>query len=118
MSSRLSGLDSNDREVTKRVHAACDQYIASISPADVLALATSYHPSKSEARFFKDPARGSYNICYFVQFPSALEEASGVEDDDGERWVFRIPLPPRLGFDPKQKVESEVATLRYGFDSW
>jgi hypothetical protein len=118
MASGLSSLDSNAREVTKRVHAARDQYIASISHDHVLALAASYHPGTSKGRFFREPARGSYNICYFVQFPSALEETSGVEDDDGERWTFRIPLPPRLGFDPKEKVESEVATLRYGSRAW
>ncbi|KAK3344524.1 hypothetical protein B0T25DRAFT_585283 [Lasiosphaeria hispida] len=50
-----------------------DEFIASISEQQVLDLASSY--LHSPRTFFRDPARGSYNICYFAQF------------GDGEKWV-------------------------------
>ncbi len=47
-------------------------------------------------------ARGSYNVCYFVE-----------SDGDGERWVVRVPLEPCLAFGGASKLESEVATMQW-----
>lgn len=106
-------LDSNDTRLLERVHADRDSFIASIRLDDVLALAASYHPSGSTGRFFREPLRGSYNICYFVYFKSTSRE-----DNEGDRWVVRVPLQPTLELDVKDKVNSEVATMRYAACAW
>lgn len=111
--SNPSDLDSNDR----KIHAERDHFISSLRDDDILALTALYHPNDARGCFFREPIRGSYNICYFIHFPSPSEGALNSNDDDaddgGERWVVRVPLQPTLGFDAKEKVETEVATMRY-----
>lgn len=89
-----------DRLVQSRVHRERDQFIASITEDQVLALASSHH-NATPCSFFNTPKRGSYNICYFVQFP------------DGLKWVVRVPLAPCLSCGGRSKLESEVATMQY-----
>lgn len=43
---------------------------------------------------------GSYNVCFFVTFPT-----------DGTEWVVRIPISPLIS-DVWAKVQSEVATMQ------
>ncbi|KAI0102172.1 phosphotransferase enzyme family protein [Nemania sp. FL0031] len=82
-----------------KIHKARDAFIASIDEEEVCNLASSYHKYGGHCQPFQPPARGSYNICFFVQF------------DDGEKWVVRIPLLPCLALGAKSKLESEVATM-------
>ncbi|KAK0640942.1 kinase-like domain-containing protein [Cercophora newfieldiana] len=89
----------NDRVVQSQVHHERDQFIASIPEHQVLALASSYR-NTAPCSFFDKPNRGSYNICYFVQF------------SDGVKWVVRVPLTPCLAFGGRRKLESEVAAMR------
>ncbi|KAH7363987.1 phosphotransferase enzyme family protein [Rhexocercosporidium sp. MPI-PUGE-AT-0058] len=93
-----------DALVEARVHRARDQFIASIHRDDVCSLAASHHNGDA-CEFFKPPIRGSYNICYFVQFHSS-------NDGAGDRWVVRVPLAPCLAFGSRSKLESEVATMQ------
>ncbi len=86
-----------------RVHRNRDRFIASIYHEDICSLAALYYNGDA-CEFFKPPIRGSYNICYFVQFYSI--------DGDGDRWVVRVPLAPCLAFGSRSKLESEVATMQ------
>lgn len=95
-----------DRVVQSRVHRERDRFIASIPEGDVLRLAESFH-SGDPGTFFKPPARGSYNICYFVQFRPRCQNG------DVEKWVVRIPLAPCLAFGARNKLESEIVTMQY-----
>jgi hypothetical protein len=88
-----------DRIVQSRVHRERDQFIASIPEHQVLALASSYR-NAAPCDFFDKPKRGSFNICYFVQFP------------DDVKWVVRVPLAPCLAFGGRRKLESEVAAMQ------
>ncbi|KPM34283.1 hypothetical protein AK830_g12291 [Neonectria ditissima] len=92
-----------DRVVQSRIHHERDRFIASIHESDVCRLASSYHDGDS-CTFFKPPTRGSYNICYFVQFCSA--------GTDVERWVVRVPLAPCLALGGRNKLESEIASMK------
>ncbi|KAG4428691.1 hypothetical protein IFR05_015829 [Cadophora sp. M221] len=92
-----------DPLVQARVHRDRDQFIASIRDEDVRSLAALYHNGDA-CEFFKPPIRGSYNICYFVQFQTLIDGA-------GDRWVVRVPLAPCLAFGSSSKLESEVATM-------
>ncbi|KAK0753663.1 hypothetical protein B0T18DRAFT_452798 [Schizothecium vesticola] len=83
-----------------RVHLERDQFIASIPEHQVLTLASSYRNAAPPCNFFDKPKRGSYNICYFVQFC------------DGVKWVVRVPLAPCLAFGARRKLESEVAAMQ------
>ena len=93
----------NNGIVQARIHRDRDRFIASIRNDDVRRLATMYHGG-DDCTYFKPPIRGSYNICYFVQFSSS-------KDRDGHKWVVRVPLAPCLAFGAKSKLESEVATM-------
>lgn len=94
-----------DQIVQARIHRNRDRFIASIRDEDVCRLAALYHNGDT-CIFFKPPSRGSYNICYFVQFnPGAL-------NGDGDRWVVRVPLAPCLAAVGWSKLESEVATMQ------
>jgi len=93
-----------DSPVEARVHRDRDRFIASICHEDVCSLAASYHNGDA-CKFFKPPVRGSYNICYFVQFHSPINGA-------GDRWVVRVPLAPCLAFGGKSKLETEIATMQ------
>jgi hypothetical protein len=81
------------------VHGARDAFIASIQDEHVCQLASTYHNSDS-CVFFQPAVRGSYNICYFVEFAN------------GDKWVVRVPLAPTLALDGADKLESEVTTMR------
>ena len=94
-----------DSIVQSRVHRERDQFIATIREDDVCHLASSYHNGDS-CSFFQPPIRGSYNICYFVQFQSHNAK------EDGDRWVVRVPLAPCLAHGAKAKLESEIATMQ------
>lgn len=92
-------LHFRDFLVQTRVHRARDEFIASINQEQVCNLASLYR-NGDNCHPFADPTRGSYNVCYFVQF------------EDGERWVVRVPLEPCLAFGGKYKLESEIATMQ------
>ncbi|KND87179.1 hypothetical protein TOPH_08146 [Tolypocladium ophioglossoides CBS 100239] len=95
----------NDEIIQSRVHRERDLFIASIPEADILRLASSYHDGE-ECTFFtasatrSHVARGSYNICYFVQFRLS-----------NDKWVVRVPLRPCLGPSAKAKLENEIAAM-------
>ncbi|KAI0448833.1 phosphotransferase enzyme family protein [Xylaria acuta] len=81
-----------------RIHKERDAFIASIRETQVCNLASS-HRRGDHCRYFKAPVRGSYNVCFFVEFA------------DGEKWAVRVPLAPCLAFGAKSKLESEIATM-------
>ncbi|KAL2192125.1 kinase-like protein [Thermothelomyces heterothallicus CBS 203.75] len=83
----------------EQIEEGLKAFIDSIDPNDVCKLASQHNSSKT-CRMFRDPANGSYNVCYFVEF------------EDGTRWVVRIPLEPYIS-NVWDKVQSEVATVRY-----
>ncbi|KAJ4321998.1 hypothetical protein N0V84_005045 [Fusarium piperis] len=88
-----------DKLIQAQVHRKRDRFLASISKKRVLGLVSSRRQDR-RCDYFKDPKRGSYNICYFVEF------------EDGERWVLRVPIAPCLAFGARRKLESEVATMQ------
>ena len=88
-----------DGLVQSRVHAERDRFIASIQHKHVCDLASMYH-NRDSCVLFKPFVRGSYNICYFVEFVN------------GDKWVVRVPLAPTLALDAADKLESEVAVMR------
>lgn len=109
-----------DRIVQSRVHRERDQFIAAIHEDDICRLASSHH-NGDPCKFFKPPSRGSYNICYFVQFLShgpdiVADTGSGngkhFRDAYVEKWVVRVPLAPCLAFGGRNKLESEIATMQ------
>ena len=79
-------------------------FFNSIDPDAVCRLA-SQHRGSMPCRMFhgaaggKERANGSFNVCYFVEFP------------DSTRWVVRIPIVPAIQ-DVWAKLQSEVATMR------
>jgi hypothetical protein len=91
--------------IQTRVHRERDQFIATICEDNVCRLASCYHNGEL-CSFFREPARGSYNICYFVHFPSHSS------DEDTEKWVVRVPLAPCLAYGGSSKLESEIATIQ------
>ena len=88
-----------------RVHGDRDRFIASIQEDDVCRLASLHH-NGDPCTYFKPPIRGSYNICYFVQF------CSSSSDKDGDKWVVRVPLAPCLAYGAEKKLSNEVATMK------
>jgi hypothetical protein len=94
-----------DRIVQSRVHRERDQFIADIHEDDVCRLASSHH-NGDHCSFFKPPSRGSYNICYFVRFPS------NSSSEDVEEWVVRVPLAPCLAEGSRSKLEREIASMQ------
>ncbi|KAF4972478.1 hypothetical protein FZEAL_9585 [Fusarium zealandicum] len=88
-----------DEIVQRRVHRERDQYLQHITKEKVLAIASSRRPGLS-CGYFKEPKRGSYNLCCFVEF------------GDGQRWVIRIPLAPCLASGTRSKLEREIATMQ------
>ncbi|KAH6982357.1 kinase-like domain-containing protein [Ilyonectria sp. MPI-CAGE-AT-0026] len=89
-----------DDIVQRRVHRQRDQFLQCITKEKVLAIASSRRPGLS-CDYFKDPERGSYNLCCFVAF------------EDGQRWVIRIPLAPCLAWGARSKLEREIATMQF-----
>ncbi|GAB0142006.1 hypothetical protein EsHS_00002572 [Epichloe bromicola] len=73
-----------------RIDKERDRFIEAVGKREneIRQLATSHHPNALPCTLFRLPgsshlmARGSFNICFFVQFST------------GERWVVRIPLRP------------------------
>ena len=95
-----------DPVIQSRIHHERDQFIAAIDEDDICRLASSHH-NGDYCSFFKPPSRGSYNICYFVHFPS------NDQHKDAEKWVVRIPLGPCLAHGARSKLESEIVTMQY-----
>ncbi|KAJ4307774.1 hypothetical protein N0V84_012507 [Fusarium piperis] len=62
-----------------------ERFINSFEPEEICQLASSYHGG-DPCRIFKDRSRGSFNICFFVEFEATAPT---------ERWVIRIPIPSR-----------------------
>ncbi len=73
-------------------------YIKSIRKEDVFKLASSYNVGR-DCYEFREPEHGSFNVCFFVEFPS-----------DGKQWVVRFPICPVL-HEPWRKLQSEIATM-------
>ncbi|OJD13646.1 hypothetical protein AJ78_05927 [Emergomyces pasteurianus Ep9510] len=93
-------------QITKhKLDRAADDLIASIDPSKVCELASSFHPDKRPCRVFSKWKKGSYKVCFPIIF-------SQDESLDGEKWMVRIPLLPRLAF-PEEKMRSEIATMKY-----
>ncbi|KAK4142984.1 kinase-like domain-containing protein [Dichotomopilus funicola] len=88
-----------DVVVRARIHRERDVIVESIKEEDIRRLASSYHGNDS-CVLFKPLIRGSFNVCYFVEFAN------------GDRWVVRVPLRPILAIDPADKLETEVAVMR------
>ncbi|KAI1113277.1 kinase-like protein [Nemania sp. NC0429] len=80
--------------------AKIETFIQSIDPDAVCQLASQHHDSEP-CRIFQNTANGSFNVCFFVEFPAR-----------GTRWVVRIPLVSSV-YNVWDKVQSEVATIRY-----
>ncbi|EEP80947.1 predicted protein [Uncinocarpus reesii 1704] len=78
------------------------EFIDSIDPSLVCKLASSLHPEKKPCQIFSDTKRGSYNICFPVEFTDH-ESAQRPE-----QWMIRIPLLPRLAF-PEEKNAKYIA---------
>ncbi len=88
-----------------------EAFIQSIDPTAVCSLASRHNGSRP-CRFFRDATRGSFNICFFVEFPEN-DEIGGDGDSAGAgltRWVVRIPIAPRIE-NVWDKLQSEVATM-------
>ncbi|KAK7413645.1 hypothetical protein QQX98_007470 [Neonectria punicea] len=96
--------------IEKQLRDTRAQFINSIRIDDIRQLAASYHPSQSDGEFFQEPIRGSYNICYFIRFPSSSPLSSSLRAWD--KWVVRIPLVPYLPFGPDKKLECEIAAMK------
>lgn len=64
----------------------------------VLKLASS-HNMQRRCTEFRECEFGSFNVCFFVEFPS-----------DGKQWVVRFPICP-VQHEPWQKLQSEIATM-------
>lgn len=88
-----------DAILRARMHRERDAFVESIKEEDICRLASSYH-GKDGCALFKPLVRGSFNVCYFVEFAN------------GDRWVVRVPLRPTLAIDSADKLETEVAVMR------
>ncbi|KAK3329332.1 hypothetical protein B0H66DRAFT_19522 [Apodospora peruviana] len=100
-----------DELIDARNRQLRDEFVNSIKDR-ICALSSSYHGG-DDCEFFREHAMGSFNICFFVQFfqcPKSSRDSDAVPD--GDRWVVRVPLGPRLAMEPWEKVESEVTTMR------
>ncbi|OAA61671.1 Protein kinase-like domain protein [Niveomyces insectorum RCEF 264] len=93
-----------------------EAFINSIDTDAVCRLA-SRHNHGRPCRIFRPRARGSFNVCFFVEFDG---DGNGDGDDDGDndkdkdkvRWVVRFPITQTV-FNAWEKIRNEVATLRY-----
>ncbi|KAJ3483629.1 hypothetical protein NLG97_g7262 [Lecanicillium saksenae] len=92
--------DSGPDDWSARSERRRDEYVRSINVHDVCALASYYRNGKPCVEF-REQKRGSYNVCYFLEFP-----------EDHMRWVVRFPLTPILQ-DVRRKLDCEVATLEF-----
>lgn len=95
-------------QITKhKVDQAALDFIATIDQSKICELATSYHPSKKPCRIFSGWKKGSFNVCFPVIFDNETDE----ETEKAEKWMVRVPLPPRLAF-LEEKMRSEIATMK------
>lgn len=93
-------------QITKRnLDQAAEDLIASINQSKICELASSFHPNKSACRIFSEWKKGSYNVCFPVVFNNDINSL------EGEKWMVRIPLLPRLAF-PEEKMRSEIGTMK------
>ncbi|RYC77892.1 hypothetical protein BFJ63_vAg19234 [Fusarium oxysporum f. sp. narcissi] len=83
----------------EQLHSQKQAFIDSIDHDAVCRLASRYN--NEELCHIFDSKHGSFNACFFVEFPSS-----------GTRWVVRIPIDPVVG-EVWTKLQSEVATMRY-----
>jgi Phosphotransferase enzyme family len=95
-----------DQIYRRLVSDATDAFIASIDCSKICDLASTFHPQGKPCRVFREPKKGSYNVCFFIVFLS--DEG---DTDTDEKWVIRLPLIPRLAF-PEEKMRSEIATMK------
>lgn len=100
-----------DAIIEKQLRDTRDHFIRSISEDDIRQLAASYHPSQFDGEFFRDPVKGSYNICYFIRFPQSSSSTSSTSLQVWDKWVVRVPLNPYLPFGADKKLEGEIATM-------
>ncbi len=93
-----------DDIIEDRIRKARDAFIGSITDRQVRALASSYHHG-DDCEFFREFNRGSFNVCFFVQFftQPKLDRQPGAKPD-GDCWVVRVPLGPRLAMEPWETV--------------
>jgi hypothetical protein len=109
-----------DEIVEHRVRVERDRFVNAIDPETICRLASSYY-NNEPCSIFKPFKRGSFNVCFFVEFaPSgharngqwtSVVERNGETGRKGDRWVVRIPITPRVAF-VDEKLEVEVATMR------
>ncbi|UNI18238.1 hypothetical protein JDV02_004517 [Purpureocillium takamizusanense] len=79
------------------------RFIDSIDSEAICRLASSYHAGLLPCKTFGSPKHGSFNVCVFVEFDASPPE----------RWAVRIPLPARATAWIDEKIEIELATMRY-----
>ncbi|KAK3905465.1 kinase-like domain-containing protein [Staphylotrichum tortipilum] len=88
---------------TGKIEEERERWVAALDDDEILRLASSVR-GRDKCIIFQPRKRGSYNICFFVEF-----------DSPPERWVVRIPIPmciiPKDMLD--EKTEVELATMRY-----
>ncbi|KPM42256.1 hypothetical protein AK830_g4293 [Neonectria ditissima] len=92
-----------DMIVDAQAHEARSRFIESIDQNDILKLASSYHSNKP-SQIFRPVKHGSFNVCFFVEFPN--------QDtlDAPDRWVVRLPIPDRVLW-VNEKIDVEIATM-------
>lgn len=107
------GTHLRDAIIERQVRSRRQEFIDSLPTHDILRLAASYRERSSVAPvFFRDPVRGSYNMCYFVEFPASPSQGgASPPPPPPDRWVVRVPLDPYLAFGSAAKLESEMAAM-------
>lgn len=90
---------ANSASTSKR-QKQVEAYINLIQQCDVLRLASDHNNGRN-CREFKSSEHGSFNVCFFVEFPAT-----------SERWVLRFPICTVL-FEPLSNLKRELAVMRY-----
>ncbi|KND90594.1 hypothetical protein TOPH_04865 [Tolypocladium ophioglossoides CBS 100239] len=80
-------------------HEIKEEFIESLDPDAVCALASRYNNGKPCQVVNKDS--GSFNVCFFVKF-----------DQDEPEWIVRVAIETSLD-NPWDKLLSEVTTIQY-----
>jgi hypothetical protein len=78
------------------------RWVESLDEGTICSLASSFHGG-DPCTIFQDRRRGSFNVCFFVQFTRPPHD----------RWVVRLPIAgavPQPMLD--EKLEIELATMR------
>ncbi|KAL2258058.1 hypothetical protein VTK26DRAFT_8773 [Humicola hyalothermophila] len=82
----------------EQIEEGVKAFIDSIDPNDVCRLASQHNSSKT-CRMFRDPAHGSYNVCYFVEFEDGNQ--MGCENSPGALHLQCLgQSPERSCYDP------------------